>query len=169
MSVCISAIEYLTLKGGVLVIQKAVSIDCKRFFMLQSNLLYWGLFYGLCKNLSMNCLSFLFILLVPRLLWSFFWQKMLYNVLRNIYPSHLQWNFTHDETHKKIIHCQAVLPFTHQSNPASEVCLRIFFQINSLHISKNLHNSYLISMLRFVQVNFKYIKTFRLFLCTRRW
>lgn len=27
-SVYISAIEYLTLKGGVLIIQKAVSIDC---------------------------------------------------------------------------------------------------------------------------------------------
>lgn len=75
----------------------------------------------------MNYLSFVFILLVPRLFWSFFWQKMLCNVLRSISPNHLGGSFTH-KAHKQIINCQAVLSSTHQSNPASEVYLRIFFK-----------------------------------------
>lgn len=129
VSVYISAIEYITLKEGVLGAERAVSTDRECFSVVQSNLHHWGSFYGLCKDLSMNCLSFLLILLAPRLFWSFFWQKMLYNVLRNIYPNHLWWSFTHNETHEQIIHCQAILPSTHQSNPASEFYLRIFFKL----------------------------------------
>lgn len=130
MSVYISAIEFIALKGGVLGTQKAMSPDCKCFSMVQSNLHHWGSFYDLCKDLSMmSCLSFLFILLATRLFWSLFWQTMLYNVLRSIYPNHLQWSFTHCETHREVIHCQAVLPSTCQRNPASEVYLRIFFRL----------------------------------------
>lgn len=136
MSVYISTIEYITLNGGVLGTQKAVSPGSRCFSLVQSNLHYWGSFYGLCKDLSMNCLSFLFILLVPRLFWSFFWQKMLYNALRSIYPYDLQWSFTHSRAHKQIIDCF----YTPKQSSIWGLPENIF-QVNSLQISKNLHNS----------------------------
>lgn len=98
-----------------------VCLRCK------SNFHHLGWFCGLCKYLSMKCLSFVFILMVPRVFWPSFWQKMLYNVLWNIYPNHIGWSLTHSWAQKQIIGRQYCSPSTPPNNSASVVYPRIFF------------------------------------------
>lgn len=129
---CLYFVMEVSREGRRLFPQPAcISLWCK------SNLHCLGWFYGICKYLSIKCLSFVFILMVPRVFWLSYWQNKLYNVLWNADAFLLGWSPTHYWAHKQTIGRGYRSPSTHQHNPASTVYLKIFFNWFLVHILRS--------------------------------